>query len=203
MRRNVMKNKKIIYIFTIALIVILIAGYFGIRYAKEKEKEKNNFEEEFIPEEEITEEQARQTIVSLYFQNKDTEELMPEARLVDIKDIMSNPYEKLVYLLIEGPKSDKAVKVIPENTKVLKTYMEGDCVILDLSKEFLNYSKDNQKQKKNMVNSIVNTLTELTEVNSVKFMIDGQVNEEFKDVYVREKQDEKQNEKQDRKQDGR
>lgn len=198
-----MKNKKIIYIFTIALIVILIAGYFGIRYAKEKEKEKNNFEEEFIPEEEITEEQARQTIVSLYFQNKDTEELMPEARLVDIKDIMSNPYEKLVYLLIEGPKSDKAVKVIPENTKVLKTYMEGDCVILDLSKEFLNYSKDNQKQKKNMVNSIVNTLTELTEVNSVKFMIDGQVNEEFKDVYVREKQDEKQNEKQDRKQDGR
>lgn len=187
-----MKNKKIIYIFTIALIVILIAGYFGIRYAKEKEKEKNNFEEEFIPEEEITEEQARQTIVSLYFQNKDTEELMPEARLVDIKDIMSNPYEKLVYLLIEGPKSDKAVKVIPENTKVLKTYMEGDCVILDLSSEFLNYSKDNQKQKKNMVNSIVNTLTELTEVNSVKFMIDGQVNEEFKDVFVREKQDEKQ-----------
>lgn len=201
MRRNVMKNKKIIYIFTIALIVILIAGYFGIRYAKEKEKEKNKFEEEFIPEEEITEEQARQTIVSLYFQNKDTEELMPEARLVDIKDIMSNPYEKLVYLLIEGPKSDKAVKVIPENTKVLKTYMEGDCVILELSSEFLNYSKDNQKQKKNMVNSIVNTLTELTEVNSVKFMIDGQVNEEFKDVYVREKQDEKQNEKQDRKQD--
>lgn len=191
-----MKNKKIIYIFTIALIVILIAGYFGIRYAKEKEKEKNNFEEEFIPEEEITEEQARQTIVSLYFQNKDTEELMPEARLVDIKDIMSNPYEKLVYLLIEGPKSDKAVKVIPENTKVLKTYMEGDCVILDLSSEFLNYSKDNQKQKKNMVNSIVNTLTELTEVNSVKFMIDGQVNEEFKDVFVREKQDEKQDGKQ-------
>lgn len=194
-----MKNKKIIYIFTIALIVILIAGYFGIRYAKEKEKEKNQFEEEFVPEEEITEKQERQTIVSLYFPNKDTEELMPEARLVDIKDIISNPYEKLVYLLIEGPKSDKAVKVFPENTKVLKTYMEGDCVILDLSKEFLNYSKDNEKQKKNMVNSIVNTLTELTEVNSVKFMIDGQVNEEFKDVYVREKQ----NEKQDRKQDGR
>ena len=192
-----MKNKKIIYIFTIALIVILIAGYFGIRYAKEKEKEKSNFEEEFVPEEEITEEQERQTIVSLYFPNKDTEELMPEARLVDIKDIMSNPYEKLVYLLIEGPKSDKAVKVIPENTKVLKTYMEGDCVILDLSSELLNYSKDNQKQKKNMVNSIVNTLTELTEVNSVKFMIDGQVNEEFKDVFVREKQDEKQDGKQD------
>lgn len=167
----------------------------AFRYAKDKEDNKQKIEEEFIPEEEITEEQARQTIVSLYFPNKDTEELMPEARLVDIRDIINNPYEKLVNLLIEGPKSDKTVKVIPENTKVLKTYMEGDCVILDLSKEFLNYSKDNQKQKKNMVNSIVNTLTELTEVNSVKFMIDGQVNEEFKDVYMREKQDMKQDAK--------
>ena len=65
--------------------------------------------------------------------------------------------------------------------------MEGDCVVLDLSKEFLNYSKEDAKQKQNMIDSIVNTLTELTEVNSIKFMIDGQSNEEFKDVYTRKK----------------
>ena len=100
---------------------------------------------------------------------------------------MNNPYEKLVNLLIEGPKNEKATKVIPENTKVLKTYTEGDCVVLDLSKEFLNYSKEDTKQKQNMIDSIVNTLTELTEVNSVKFMIDGQSNEEFKDIYTRRK----------------
>lgn len=180
-----MKNKKIICIFSILLVIILIAGYFGIRYAKEKEAQEST--QEYTPEEEITEEQLRQTIVSLYFPDKETGELMPEARLVDIKEIMNNPYEKLVNLLIEGPKNEKATKVIPENTKVLKTYTEGDCVVLDLSKEFLNYSKEDTKQKQNMIDSIVNTLTELTEVNSVKFMIDGQSNKEFKDIYTRRK----------------
>lgn len=180
-----MKNKKIICIFSILLVIIVIAGYFGIRYAKEKQMQEST--QEYIPEEEITEEQFRQTIVSLYFPDKDTGELMPEARLVDIKEMMTNPYEKLLNLLIEGPKNEKAVKVIPEGTKILKTYMEGDCVVLDLSKEFLNYSKEDAKQKQNMIDSIVNTLTELTEVNSIKFMIDGQSNEEFKDVYTRKK----------------
>ena len=144
-----MKNKKIICIFSILLVIILIAGYFGIRYAKEKEAQEST--QEYTPEEEITEEQLRQTIVSLYFPDKETGELMPEARLVDIKEIMNNPYEKLVNLLIEGPKNEKATKVIPENTKVLKTYTEGDCVVLDLSKEFLNYSKEDTKQKQNMI----------------------------------------------------
>lgn len=180
-----MKNKKIICIFSILLVIILIVGYFGIRYAKEKEAQEST--QEYTPEEEITEEQLRQTIVSLYFPDKETGELMLEARLVDIKEIMNNPYEKLVNLLIEGPKNEKATKVIPENTKVLKTYTEGDCVVLDLSKEFLNYSKEDTKQKQNMIDSMVNTLTELTEVNSVKFMIDGQSNEEFKDIYTRRK----------------
>lgn len=180
-----MKNKKIICIFTILLVIILVAGYFGIRYVKEKEAQESM--QEYVPEEEITEEQLRQTIVSLYFPDKETGELMPEARLIDIKEMMSNPYEKLVTLLIEGPKNEKAIKIIPEGTKVLKTYTEGDCVVLDLSKEFLNYSKEDTKQKQNMIDSMVNTLTELTEVNSIKFMIEGQTNEEFADVYTRNK----------------
>ena len=163
----------------------MIAGYFGIRYVKEKETQESN--QEYVPEEEITEEQLRQTIVSLYFPDKENGELMPEARLVDIKEIMNNPYEKLINLLIEGPKNEKAVKIIPEGTKVLRTYTEGDCLVLDLSKEFLNYSKEDSKQKENIIYSIVNTLTELTEVNGVKFMIEGQTSEEFTDIYKRNK----------------
>ena len=65
--------------------------------------------------------------------------------------------------------------------------MEGDCVVIDLSADFLNYNKEDIKIKENMIKSLVNTLTELTEVNSVKILIDGNMNEEFKDVYVREK----------------
>ena len=180
-----MKNKKIIVIFTVLFIVILVGGIIGIRYVKNKTNE--TISEEYIPEEEITEEQSRQTLVSLYFQNKDSKELGPEARLIDIKELINNPYEKIMNLLMEGPKNDKEEKIIPDNTKILKIYMEDDCLILDLSSEFLNYDKNDEKIKKNIINSIVNSMTELTEVNKVKILINGNVNEEFKDVYEREK----------------
>lgn len=180
-----MKNKKIVLIFTILLVIILLGGFLVIKYVKSKQTQTTV--EEYIPEEEITEDQLRQTIVSLYFQSKETKEILPEARLVDIKEIINDPCDKLVNLLIEGPKSEKSERIIPENTKLLKTYMEGDCVVIDLSADFLNYNKEDIKIKENMIKSLVNTLTELTEVNSVKILIDGNMNEEFKDVYVREK----------------
>lgn len=178
-----MKNKKIGMIFLIILIIVIIGGFIIMKYVKNKQEE--TIVEEYIPEEEIAEEQVRQTIVSLYFPSKETNELNPEARLIDIKEIINNPYEKLVNLLIEGPKSDKNIRIIPENTKVNKTYLEDDCVVLDFSAEFLNYSKESEKEKTNLINSIVNTLTELTEVNKVKILIDGNENSEFNEIYNR------------------
>ena len=177
-----MKNKKIVIIFVFLLIIILLGGYFTIKYVKDT-KQENIKVEEYTPQEEISEEQLRQTIVSLYFQSTETKEVIPEARLVDIKEILNNPCDKLVNLLIEGPKSEKEERLIPENTKLNKSYMEDDCITLDFSTEILNYDKSDEKIKNNMINSIVNTLTQLTEVNRVKILIDGSENEEFKEVY--------------------
>ena len=109
---------------------------------------------------------------------------MPEARLINIKEIINDPCDKLINLLIEGPKSDKQEKIMPENTKLLKTYMEGDCVTIDLSKEFLNYDKTEENTKEKLLQSIVHTLTQLTEVNKVKILIEGNVNEEFNETYT-------------------
>ena len=158
--------------------------------------DENQVISEYTPQEEINEKQLRQTIVSLYFVESETGELCPEARLVDIKDLMNLPYDKLMELLIGGPKNDKYTKVIPENTKLLKTYTEGDCLIIDFSTEgdclvldvtsdILKYNKEDKNAKENIINSIVNTMTELTEINKVKFLIDGKQNEELKDTYTR------------------
>ena len=65
--------------------------------------------------------------------------------------------------------------------------MEDDCLVLDLSEEFLNYNKNDEKSKNNLINSIVNTMTELTEVNKVKILINGNQNEEFNQIYERTK----------------
>ena len=169
-----MKNKKILIIFICLFILLLIGGYIAIKFVKSQNEE--TVVEEYVPEQEITEEQLRQTIVSLYFLDSQTNELVPEARLLDIKDMIANPYEKLVNLLIEGPKNDKNKKLLPENTKLLQNYLEGDCLVLDFSSEILNYNKEIENEKNNLINSIVKTLTQLTEINSIKILVNGQEN---------------------------
>lgn len=178
-----MKNKKIILLFVVLLIIIFIIGFFAIRYVTNKKA--NEIQEEYIPEQEISEEQLRETIVSLYFPDKETNMLKPEARLVNVKELMQSPYNTLIELLISGPKNEKLKSVIPENTKLLNSSLDGECLILDFSSELLNYNKEDSKGKENLINSIVNTVTELNEVNKVKILINGQTNEEFKDEYVR------------------
>lgn len=178
-----MKNKKIILLFSILLIIIFVVGFFSIKFVKnKKEKEVQN---EFVPEEEISSEQLRETIVSLYFPDKETNMLKPEARLVNVKELIQSPYNVLVELLINGPKNDKLKCVISKNTKLLNSSLDGECLTLDFSSELLNYNKDDSKEKENLINSIVNTVTELNEVNKVKILINGQTNEEFKEEYVR------------------
>ena len=177
-----MKNKKIVIIFSSLLLIIIIGGYFTIKYVRNN-KEKSDVIEEYTPQEEISEDQLRKTIVSLYFISKDKKELVPEARLIDIKEIINDPCDKLVELLIDGPKNDKEEKVIADNTKLNKSYMDGDCVVLDFTEQFLNYDKNDSKAKYNLINSIVNTLTQLNEVNKVKILIDGNESDEFNEIY--------------------
>ena len=178
-------NKKILVFFAILLIVVLIGGYFILEYCKKKNQE--TVIEEYTPQEEITEEQNRQTIVSLYFLNKEDNKLLPEARLVDIKELMNQPYEKLVNMLIEGPKNEKYLKVLPEGTKLNKTYTENDILYLDFSKELLNYDKEKEQAKENITNSLVNTLTQLTEVNAIKIVVDGNECQDFGETYMLKK----------------
>ena len=161
-----MKNKKVLILFIISVILILGIGYFAIKFVKQK-KSNEIQNDEYIPQEEISEEQARETIVSLYFTDKETGLLKPEARLVNVKELMKEPYKTLIELLISGPKNDKLKVVIPENTKIL------------------NYIKDDSRLKNNIIYSIVNTVTELNEVNKVKFLVEGQSSNEFEEFYVR------------------
>lgn len=177
-----MKGDKLIYIFLIIAVIIAIAGYFGINYLKEKQV--NSEIKEYTPQEEITDEQMRKTMVSLYFYNNETGDLEKETRFVDAIELIENPYTKLVQMLIDGPKNEKLKSIIPDDVRVIKTDCNAGCVTIDMSIEFLNYTEDKDLQNK-MINSIVNTLTELTEVDSVSFLINGEQNDIFSEEYVR------------------
>lgn len=174
-----MKNKKIIMFLgiIILLLLILLVGYFI--YISNK---KNNSEiSEYIPEQEIADNQLRNTIVTLYFANKESLNLVPETQTIDSKELINNPYQKLIELLMEQPKNENLEKLIPENTKINKVEKIGDTIYLDFSSDFIKDENLGKEKEMLIINSIVNTLTQLTEINKVNFLIDGNANCSFAD----------------------
>lgn len=178
-----MKKNKIGLIFFIIFLIIIGIGCFILSKLNNKKAEVADDDyQDYVPQEEISDEQYRETIVNLYFINKETKELIAEARPIDAKTLAENPYKALINLLIKGTESEKLENIIPEGTILYDASFEGGTVIINVSKEFLNFG-DDETLKNNIINSIAKTLCELTEVNSVSFLIDGKENEKIADVY--------------------
>lgn len=175
-----MNTKKILIILLI-IGIIAIGGYLIFNKIQNKNEENQIEIKDYTPQEEISEEELRKTIISLYFNNKETNTLMPEARLIDVKILAKNPYEEIVNLLIKGPKSEKLEKVIPEGTILNEAEIIGNVVYLDFSKEFIENHKGGSEEESKTIYSIVNTLLELNEVKSVRILINGEENKSFKD----------------------
>lgn len=174
-------NKKIVILIIFILILIGVGVWYFLFYQKNNQVTEN----EIIPEEEISEEQMRQTIVSLYFYNDTTKSLASEGRLIDAKELVNEPYKKLMEMLISGPQNSNLTKTIPDGTKINKAELKGDVLYLDLSKEFIENHVGGEEQESITIYSIVNTMTRLTEVNAVKILIDGEENKAFKDSKIK------------------
>ena len=174
-------NKKRIITFVLLLSIILGAYFIVANFGGEKENEEQQFEE-YIPQEEISEEQYRETIINLYFLNKETKQLMAEAIAIDARELSVNPYKKLIELLLQGPKNESLEKVIPDGTTIFDAGIEAGCVVINLSNEILSFNED-ETLKNNIINSMYLTLTELTEVNSIRFLVEGEENPSFSGEY--------------------
>lgn len=173
-------NKKLIVSIIIILILLGVTIWYFFFY-----NNKQNEVNEIIPEEEISDEQMRQTIVSLYFYDKNTKSLMSEGRLIDAKELLEDPYRTLMELLIQGPQNTNLSKTIPDGTRINNIELKGDTLILDLSKEFIENHEGGEEAESVTIYSIVNTMTNLTEVNSIKILIDGEENKSFTDNKIK------------------
>ena len=174
-------NKKII----IAIISLLIIGGLIIFIYKNISIEKNKEDEyqDYTPQQEISDEQNRQTKVTLYFENTETGELESEIRLIDANTLIKEPEKEIINLLIKGPQSSNLKKLIPDGTVVHDVKVKNSCAEINVSNQFLEFGDEKNKLK--IINSIVNTLTNLKEINSIKFLINGETNEKFTDTYIK------------------
>lgn len=178
-------NAKKIYFITIGILLLILAiilwSYFN------REEEVINESQEIVPGEEISDEQLRNTIVSLYFINKDSGEIEVESNLIDAKKLLKNPYLEIINLWLLGPKNDKLKTNCSKNVKINSAVLEGECVVINFSKEFVEEYGGEENEEIKVIYCLVNTLTELTEVNSVKILIDGEENQYLGNFNLSEK----------------
>ena len=128
------------------------------------------------------------TPIQLYFINEQGNKLSPETRYIKNSETSKgNAYLATIVLkeLINGPAKGSLLQAsIPKETKVNAnvTIKDGTATV-DLSKEFIDKHTGGKKKEQLTLYSIVNTLTEIKDIKSVQFKIDGKVRKEFKGSY--------------------
>ena len=135
----------------------------------------------------------------MYYIDKETNEIKSESKLIDVKYLMDDAYEKIINMWLDGPTSEMLKSNCSKNVKLNNINLQGDCLVIDFSKEFIDEYSGEESEKIKLIYCIVNTMTELTEINSVKILINGQESNYFGDFNLSEKyvrlEPEKNNEK--------
>ena len=169
--------KKIVY-FVATLLFAVVIIFAILKNTSQVDVETTM--SEYTPEEEITDQQNRMTIVTLYFWDAQNCKMVPEARNVDVKDLVEDPYKKILGLLIEGSEDNSIGKTIPEGTGVNSVKLDGENLIID----FIAGYKIGSEEHLEIIYSVVDTFLELKEVNTVSFLINGQVVDGMGDKFV-------------------
>jgi len=124
------------------------------------------------------------TPLRLYFANEDNTKLKLEIRYVDstdLKDDVSNLATAIVNELIKGPSDEKLFRrTVPAEAKLRSPVsIKNKVATVDFSKEFKTKHPGGKDAEKMTIYSIVNSLTELEEIEKVKFLIEGKEQREF------------------------
>ena len=107
--------------------------------------------------------------LKLYFPTTDNDNIVIEERQTEGED--NELIKVAIEALLEGPKSSKLRKPMPEGTKLLGVEKEDNVVVVDFSKEYRN-SNDIAELVEWV--SVVNTLTELDGVKKVRILVEGE-----------------------------
>lgn len=118
---------------------------------------------------EISDEKMYRKIFKLYFRKEN--KLLAEERKIDIG--LNQPEEKYILeQIILGPENNNLKAVVPKETKIYDIKTDKDICYISLSDDFLNINKLDLDDQKFAVYGIVNSLTELENINKVQFLIE-------------------------------
>lgn len=122
--------------------------------------------------------QTPKTTLILYFGDENAEYLVSEKRNVEIAG--GDTVEKvIVNELLKGPTEGGHLNTIPHDAKLLSIETKNKVCFVNFSKEFVDKHSGGTSGERLTVYSIVNSLTELSTIDMVQFLIEGEKREEF------------------------
>ncbi|MCX8129063.1 MAG: GerMN domain-containing protein [Clostridia bacterium] len=127
------------------------------------------------------------TQIRLYFANAENKKLKLEIRYIpmsEAKKSVSNLANVIVTELINGPSKDSGLKAtVPKEAKLaskVKVDTETATATVDFNNDFISKHPGGKDAERLTIYSIVNSLTELKEIQKVRFTINGKKTKEFK-----------------------
>lgn len=127
----------------------------------------------------VNPEKTKWQVVYLYFANQDGSKLVCQQRGMEVKQSQSLEYQ-IVEQLIIGPDNSNGANLqqtIPSDTKIKDIKTEEETCYVNLSRDFIK--KKGSIAENIIIYSIVNSLTELDNVNKVQFLIEGEKINEY------------------------
>ncbi len=178
-----MKMMKVIALLMVLALIMCSCG--------NKKSELTPVDEDLTPTSSLTidEEEAavlnEKVPVILYFADEQQTKLVKEIRYVDIKEAKKGAAtlaSVMVKELIAGPKSKGLKAIIPEGASLRSPVeIEGRTATVDFTKEFVDNHPGGKDLAELTIYSIVNSLTELKDIERVKIIINGKETKTFKD----------------------
>ncbi|TYQ15923.1 UNVERIFIED_CONTAM: sporulation and spore germination protein [Acetivibrio alkalicellulosi] len=172
---------KKIWIVALCLIVLLLSGCNNSKLSDEvkdldqdngQDNSSVNLNESQDQQQEDDDEKIKDIV--LYFSDYQAEFMVGEIRSVEIEESI----EKTIFEeLKKGPESKELYSVIPEGTRLLSVNTEDGICTLDLSQEFISNQPGGTAAESITINAIVNTFTELPDIDKVQLVIEGQIRE--------------------------
>ncbi len=110
--------------------------------------------------------------ISIYFPDADGTFILPEYRIVTIGQ-ESSLVRFVADELVNGPSQPFLREALPKDTKLLSVNTEGTVCTVDFSQEFLTHRPETAAQERLTVYSIVNSLSSLAGIDSVRILVEG------------------------------
>ncbi|MGB3346401.1 MAG: GerMN domain-containing protein [Candidatus Humimicrobiia bacterium] len=129
---------------------------------------------------EETQEKPAEITILIYFSDDQAEYMKGEYRTISNDD----PVKNAVNELLKGPNSANLYALIPEGTKLLNAEIKNNIAYVDFSTDILEGVAGGSTLQRFIIYTIVNTLTEIDEVDAVQILIDGKNVKTFGDFDI-------------------